>query len=571
MEFSLIDAIAPFFRGLPVKRINWSKIPFHHLVTEGENKAIYWEQVRSDMRLFAKRVAKIGYRAVTLDDVAHLIDHPHYEPPVRSAIQFFQTEFRKLFTILLGEGLQIYITADYFTSTPAIEAHLQERGIEPAHWFRDQLKQFLAEFPEVSGVVLRIGESDGHDVRDPIRSQLILRTAHQVNHLLRTILPIFEQADKILIFRTWTVGAYPVGDLIWHPKRMRQALEGIDSTALIVSMKYGESDFFRYLSLNPQFAAVKQAKLIEFQARPEYEGAGEYPSFIGWQCEAYARELRTVENVVGFSVWCQTGGWHGFRRLAFLDKDALWVELNVFVLKKIMIEGYTADTAIEAYFGKEKAPEARAFLQLSEQVIERIFYIESFARQTLYFRRVRIPPLLHVFWDCIFINAATRKIMRHFTPDAASELARGEAAFELFKPMLQQAKTLGLPAEDIRFMRDTFHILLLARRYYFSPSSNDIEKEILKAKQAYKKRWPRSKRQRYRIRATFDPIEMNPQLSGVAAKLLIRRKRNYRWLLDHVFTLHLLAYGYRWFKTHRSHSIPKFVRKTAMGIDALFR
>ena len=56
-------------------------------------------------------------------------------------------------------------------------------------------------------------------------------------------------------------------------------------------MKHGESDFFRYLPLNRSFFRVKQRKLLELQARREYEGAGEYPSFIGWDCERFAEEL----------------------------------------------------------------------------------------------------------------------------------------------------------------------------------------------------------------------------------------------------------------------------------------
>ena len=103
--------------------------------------------------------------------------------------------------------------------------------------------------------------------------------------------------NRHLILRTWTVGAYPVGDCIWHPQTLARCLEGISSPAFILSMKYGESDFFRYLPLNPQFFATKVQKMIELQARREYEGCGEYPSFIGGDCEHYARQLKSYNFV----------------------------------------------------------------------------------------------------------------------------------------------------------------------------------------------------------------------------------------------------------------------------------
>src|SRR5262249_22759334 len=76
MELALIDAIGPFFRGYDKRRINWSKIPFLHLATEGPERATQWAGIRADLDRFAQRVAALGYNAVSLDDLAHLTDHP---------------------------------------------------------------------------------------------------------------------------------------------------------------------------------------------------------------------------------------------------------------------------------------------------------------------------------------------------------------------------------------------------------------------------------------------------------------------------------------------------------------
>lgn len=553
------------------RRINWSKIPFAHLAVTGAERAQQWSRIREDFAALTRGVAAIGYNAITLDDVAHLSDHDWFEPDVRARNAVFRTEFRELFALAHAQGLQVYITADYLTTSASVDARLRGRSAASRRWFRDLVDTFLTEFPEVAGIILRIGESDGQDVADPLRSRLAVRTASHVRRLLAEVLPVFEHHQRQLIFRTWTVGAHLIGDLIWHRGRMEQALAGIDSPALVISMKYGESDFFRYLPLNRHFFRLKLPTLIEFQARREYEGAGEYPSFVGWDVEQYARQLRDAPNLIGFSVWCQTGGWHGFRRLAFLQPEAVWIELNAIAIFRILQHGNSVEEVVAAVKGEARAPEALEFLRHADTAVRQILYIEDFAQQKLFFRRVRIPPLLHVFWDCIFFNDGPRKLLGHLVRDPESSLRSGEAAFQTFPRMLELAARLEWPVEDVEFMRDTFAILLLARRYYFEPSSPELEGEIMAAKSLYKARWPRPARQRYRLRTSFDSLPVNTRTFRWLFRLLVRRKRGYRAVLDHFFTLRVLSWIYRLFRTRNEKALPKLARKTAMGVDALFR
>jgi hypothetical protein len=571
MEIALIDAIGPFFRGLRARRINWSKIPFPHLATEGPERAAQWAGIRADLDTFARKVAALGYNAVSLDDVAHLSTHPWLEPDIRARNAVFREEFRALFAILRGHGLRIFLTADFLTTTAAVDARLRDRVPAATAWFGEVVAACLDDFPEIDGVILRIGESDGLDVEDPLRSRLLLRTAREVNALLRAILPIFETRGRRLIFRTWTVGAYLIGDLIWHRGRLATALRGIDSSAFVLSMKYGESDFFRYLPLNRHFFRYDHAKIIELQARREYEGAGEYPSFIGWDCEHYARELADARNVVGFSVWCQTGGWHAFRRLAFLEDRAIWIDLNAAVALRVLRDRATVEEAVAEFFGPRRAAAALELLRLSDIVIGQLLYIEEFARQKLFFRRVRIPPLLHVYWDSLFVNDAVRRVLLHFVHDPEEAIRDGEAAFTHFERMAALAREIDLPEDDILFMRDTFALVLLARRYYLLPPDPQLLDEIRVAKKACKARWPRSLRPRYRIRLDPEPTRFTRRTVTWLLHLFVRRQRGYRRVVDHVFTLTALSWIYRLFHVHHRRALPKFLRKTAMGVDSLFR
>jgi hypothetical protein len=570
MELFLIDAIGPFFRGYDRKRINWSKIPFTHLDTATPED---WAAMEGELREFARQVSAQGYNAVTLDDLAHLAPHPLHEPEIAARIAMLREKFARFFDLLRDEfGLRVYLTSDVLPLTPAVEAVIGNDRAALENYYHSLVRGVLDDFPQLAGLILRVGESDGHDVRDPIRTRLHLRNAGQANRLLRRLLPDFEKRGRELIFRTWTVGAHRIGDLIWHRGTLRRALAGLDSPNFIVSMKHGESDFFRYLPLNRAFFRVRQRKLIEFQARREYEGAGEYPSFIGWDCERFAAELAEVENLAGISVWCQTGGWHSFRRRAYLESGGgdVWIRLNTQAAITVFKHGKPALAAVEGIVGEGRAPAALELLLGADTAIREILYIGEFARQKWFFRRVRIPPLLHVYWDSLFINHGVRQAMRHFVDDRAASLRGGETCARLFPRMIELAREAGLPVEDVEHMRDFFNLLLLARRYYFLPEDEALMEKIRSEKKAYKLRWPRETRQRYRIRISPGPLPVPAAALTWAARLLLRRRRGYR-MFDRIFTLHLSGLAFRALRPRDPRAMPKFLRKSAMGVETVFK
>ena len=573
MELFLIDAIGPFFRGYRRRRINWSKIPFHHLALDGPERRAQFDRIAEDMRLLARRVHAMGYNAVSLDDVAHLADHPWYEVEHRHMVQVLQEEFRSLFAILRAQGLAIYLTMDVLSFTPALKAQLGQNHKKTHGFIHTLLERFLADFPEVSGVILRIGESDGRDVKTLMRSELCIRRPSQLNGLLKTLIPLFEREKRLLILRNWTVGAYSVGDFIWRSNTLTRVLDGIDSSAFVLSMKYGDSDFFRYLQLNQNFFGTTVQKIIELQARREYEGCGEYPSFIGGDYAAYACELGRAKNMLGISVWCQTGGWLPFRRLAFLDRNAVWTEINAFVCIQLFRDQVTPEEAVRRYCTLHGvlAPEALVqLLKLSEQVVKDLLYIPDYARQQLFFRRVRIPPLLAVYWNTMFINHSMRKLMRYFVRDQRRCIASGYQALAQIDMMIELAKSAAMPVADIRFMRESFTLLALAREYYFLPYTLEIRLRIKEAKRRYKRLYPLGSRYRYRVKTSFKPFRVKRRYLGWLANIVFRRQPGYR-LIDRLLFLRLLSIGYFFLHRARPKILPKFARKNAMGLDTVFK
>lgn len=456
------------------------------------------------------------------------------------------------------------MTSDVVTLSQGVSAKLGlSRSARRAFYF-DVLRRFFSQFPDVEGVILRIGESDGLDVHDELRSELHLRSATEANDFLREILPVAEEAGRTVILRTWTVGAHRIGDLIWRKGTLDKLVEGIRSPNFILSMKPGDSDFFRYLPLNDSFRRYPGAKMIELQARPEYEGAGELPTFLGYEYDRYRRELEGVENLMGVSVWCQTGGWHRFRRMSFFRDGSPWVELNAKTALAVIAGG----VPISNYLERENLP--GEFFEGLDLVIREGFYLPAFAEQQLYLRRVRIPPLLHVYWDTVFLIAPVRKLMRALVKEQVDPYEADRVVSEQLEKIFAMAGDIPFPRRDLDFLAETLEMISLARRYYFGPFSQQLVEEIEQAKKRYKKRWPiGGSHTRFRIRTDFQPVRMKRRSMRWASRVFLRKHQAYRFL-DYAFVLTLLGVLYRRLIKERPNALPSVMKDSAMGVDSLF-
>ncbi|WP_319416555.1 hypothetical protein [Marispirochaeta aestuarii] len=195
-----------------------------------------------------------------------------------------------------------------------------------------------------------------------------------------------------MIFRTWTVGANKIGDLMWNPLSLDRLLRGVESDLFVLSMKYGESDFFRYLDVSPHFFSITVKLIVELQTRREYEGFGSYPSFVGWEYRRIHRRLKDLSNLAGIHVWCQTGGWSRFRDRTFLKKSSLWNELNTWVTIRMFRYDESVKKALKGFHrrylqkGRKLSREERRkeiaglrrFLKLSDYLVLNVLYIPGF-------------------------------------------------------------------------------------------------------------------------------------------------------------------------------------------------
>jgi hypothetical protein len=570
MKLHLIDGIGPFFRGNTRRRINWSKIPFENLEHNGKFDKTHFAGVASDFARFADAVAAQGFNGITLDDLAHLSDHTDYDDALRDKLRHYRDAYRSLFETATARGLTVYVTTDVSFTVRGSHPPLHRRRRDPAPFFHNACDALFRDFPAIGGLIFRIGECDARDVRNDFTSRLTLRTPRQARDFIQHLIPLFEQHGKLLIFRTWTVGAYPVGDLIWNRHTFDRTFGKIDSPNLVLSMKYGETDFFRYLPLNKLFFRSNHRKIVELQARREYEGFGEFPSFIGWDYEEYVRQLSAARNMIGTWIWCQTGGWSGFRRRTFLEPGGLWNEINTTVALRLVRDGMKADDAIRAWahdrLGPGKGERLIVLLRLSDEVIKEALYTDEFARRKLFFRRLRIPPLLNVFWDHIVINHSMRKLLRCFVRDPEGKLAQSTSALGKIRSMRALAASLELPVSDFDFQFDTFEILAVAREYYLGEFRPSLVTRLQSLKTAYERKYAI----RYTVRLDFSRFHMPRAHLRLAFALLLRSQRGYRWL-DRLLLIRLVSWFSPLLALHRRRSPGDRLTDQAMGIHTVLK
>lgn len=497
-KYHIIDTLGPFAAACDRPIYNWSKVPFSKLEARGRLSHETQQRIIKNFEPFIEKIVNIGYDSISIDDLAHLATFPFYRSELQTLLEDYRALYKTLFGIAKKHNLNIFLTTDYLFHNNDIDTHLKQTGTSSVQLFSKALEIIFHDYPEVDGIILRIGENDGKDVTDVFLSRLALKTPHEARNFLQDIVPLFETYNKTLIFRTWTVGVYQLGDLIWNEATYNSIFGPIKSDSLIISMKFGDTDFMRYLSLNPLFFASNHRKIIELQTRREWEGMGTYPSFTGWDYERYVRELGSAKNIVGISVWCQTGGWasEGWINCTYLSRSSLWNELNTETTLRIYKYNETADKAIASFCADRSIVNTRQFTKLlhkSEIVIKQGLYIKELAEKTLYFRRTRIPPLMGITWNKVLTSPLVILFIRASIKHPDELLMQTDQAVKAAQEMRRISTALKLDdatQQSLEFIYDTIRVFKGLRLYILTPMSRD-EVDILNSDIArYTERYP---------------------------------------------------------------------------------
>ncbi|WP_299782397.1 hypothetical protein [uncultured Formosa sp.] len=204
---------------------------------------------------------------------------------------------------------------------------------------RAQINEMFDQFPDLDGLVVRIGETYLHD------ATYHLGAIDDKTNPEKTIIPLInilkeeicEKRNKQLIFRTW--GAFDTN--LENYMKVSNAIEPHDN--LIISVKHVEGDFHRSNAFSKVIGQGRHRQIIEVQSAREYEGKGAYPNYIangvidGFEEHARMPEdkINSLQEFVdtkselyaGVWTWSRGGGWDGP-----YVKDELWCDLNSWVI-----------------------------------------------------------------------------------------------------------------------------------------------------------------------------------------------------------------------------------------------
>ncbi|MEL0651082.1 hypothetical protein V6246_06570 [Algibacter sp. TI.3.09] len=206
-------------------------------------------------------------------------------------------------------------------------------------FIRAQINEMFDQFPDLDGLVVRIGETYLHDA--PYHQGAI----ENKNSPEKTIIPLMEilreeicvKRNKQLIFRTWIAFDRNMGPYM----EVSNAIEPHDN--LIISIKHCEGDFHRARTFSKIIGQGRHRQIIEVQAAREYEGKGAYPNYVANGVidgfEEHARmpeeEINSIGEFVekrpdlyaGIWTWSRGGGWEG----PYI-KSEMWCDLNAWVM-----------------------------------------------------------------------------------------------------------------------------------------------------------------------------------------------------------------------------------------------
>lgn len=208
------------------------------------------------------------------------------------------------------------------------------------------LKELFTRFPEVDGLVIRVGETylqdtPYHTGNSPIcenqysREEQADREQERYIKLISFLRrEVCVRHGKELIFRTWD--CFPDG-FHANPDYYRAVTEAIEPHELLLfSLKHTALDFWRRVKVNECLGIGRHRQIVEVQCQREYEGKGAYPAYVmrgvihGFSENRVKKGLADMKDnplLAGIYTWSRGGGWYG----PYIQNE-LWCDLNAYVI-----------------------------------------------------------------------------------------------------------------------------------------------------------------------------------------------------------------------------------------------
>ncbi|MBL8173586.1 MAG: hypothetical protein JNK48_02895 [Bryobacterales bacterium] len=354
------------------------------------------------------RYAEYGYNAAVLGSLTQLATFEEAAPgavakgsPLGKQIEEARRRFREQAAKAKALGIEAIASTDEIQLPTAVleqlagkvtlagDARRVDFGKE-AFWelYRAKYREVLRAFPEIRYVMVRTGENysflhDGYSgqiLSEPgvERGQSAAFIGNMQRLIEETRRVVVDEFGRQLIWRTWDLGNNGFhGDVRVYDK----VLAGVkERRGLIFSIKFTQTDYWRYNDFNAAIGRGGVDQIVEFQAAREYEGKGAFPNYVGEEHAAAMRRCRDLK-VKGVWIWNFGGGWEG----PHLKSDR-WVRANIYATARLA-QNPDADPRELARewaakeFGDAAAETVAEMLLLSDDAVLGFRYIAPYSRK----------------------------------------------------------------------------------------------------------------------------------------------------------------------------------------------
>ncbi|MGF1662279.1 MAG: hypothetical protein ACFCVG_07365 [Kineosporiaceae bacterium] len=324
-------------------------------------------------------------------------------------------------------GLSVVMSTDMLALTSPLESYLREGtgGLDPSDpqlWevYRAGVDELLSEVPAVDGLMIRIGEAGGiyNTAGWDYYSRLAVTAPADVQAMLDALTAAAAPHDAEIVFRTWSVGVGEVGDLHTNPDTYDRVVGPADAPNLVVSTKLVAGDFDAFLPLNPTLLTGDQRRIMEVQARREFEAFSAFPNVVSGDTQAALRQVREeTGRLPGLWVWSQSGGPQRAGPMTLYLREGFWqlYDLDVWLSARLAWDPDT-DLGVETATWLRRTwtddPAAvRALgelLEVSRGVTLDGLYVGPYAEQEVRAFGLEPPPMMWIFkWDLVSGDSAS--------------------------------------------------------------------------------------------------------------------------------------------------------------------